>query len=419
VADGEENVVIIGNGSAGVECIKSQRKNGYKGKIHAMTDSEWPAYNPMLTTYFVADKIGFSQLFPYGSGKGYLSEYAVSLISGSPVVSLDAEQKVVMNGEGLRLKYDQCLIASGASPVLPTVPGIDSANVFVMRTVDDAIKLKTKMDCKPQKALVVGASMVGIKLVELFYKAGMEVCLADMAEHLFPLAAHPACAAIMEERLCRQGIRLRFRSCLDELVEYPGGLEARFADGSPSEKADLVCICVGVRANIGFINKSQVACKNGILVDERMQSSVPGLYAAGDAAQGKNRLTGVPQIIGLWANARYQGRTAGKNMAGGYDAIPGSIPQNITHFMGMDFVGIGDVMNYDATKSINDKNRHIQSFWRDGRLQGVNILDDIGSPGVLRSAMYKGLKRRDQLLQHFSNGQHLLIEEILKEVMGK
>ena len=120
-------------------------------------------------------------------------------------------------------------------------------------------------------------------------------------------------------------------------------IRAYFEGSTESEEADLLVMCIGVKANTGFIDRKQVAVDRGILVDGYMRTSMPGLYAAGDVAQGKNLLSGESEMIGLWNNARYQGRTAGRNMAGRNEFFPGNIPHNITHFMGMDFVGIGNV----------------------------------------------------------------------------
>ena len=98
---------------------------------------------------------------------------------------------------GFELEYHNCLIATGATPFLPQVEGIGSDRIYSMRTIEDAIRLKKAIAKKPEKALVIGASMVGIKLVELFYNSGVEVCLADLAQNIFPLTAHPECARVI------------------------------------------------------------------------------------------------------------------------------------------------------------------------------------------------------------------------------
>jgi NADPH-dependent 2,4-dienoyl-CoA reductase/sulfur reductase-like enzyme len=148
-----------------------------------------------------------------------------------------------------------------------------------------------------------------------------------------------------------------------------------------------------------------------------MRTSAPRLFAAGDVAQGENFLSGESQIIGLWNNARYQGRTAGRNMAGKNEFSQGNIPHNITHFMGMDFVSIGDVDNHDRMEKKHDGKRYIQLFWKDGFLAGANFLDCYTESGAIRSALIKGLRQNGPV----SSGvlpviQNALIRNVLSEV---
>jgi 3-phenylpropionate/trans-cinnamate dioxygenase ferredoxin reductase subunit len=286
-----------------------------------------------------------------------------------------------------------------------------------MRTVENAIHLKEVMERGPKKALVIGASMVGIKLVELFYEAGMNVCLADLAQHIFPTAAHLECARIIEERLKQKGIKLRLGSEIEIVKESPWGVKAFFKDSAESEEADLMVMCIGVKANTGFIERKQVAVDRGILVDGYMRTSAPGLFAAGDVAQGTNPLTGSTEIIGLWSNARYQGRTAGRNMAGKNEFFPGNIPHNMIHFMGMDFVGMGDVKDCDRMEKKFDGKRFIQLFWKNGFLTGANFLDSYIESGPIKYALMKGLRQKGHVLPGcLPILQEQLIKNILLEV---
>ena len=413
----EESVVIIGNGCAGAECIKALRETGYQGRIDLLTDNKWPVFNPMLSTYYVAGKIAFDRLFPYGTGQEFYLKYRVEASPESPVVSLDGEQRLVYINAGPELRYDQCLIATGAAPIMPPIEGIASDRVYTMRTVEDAIRLKDAMTRRPRKALVIGASMVGIKLVELFYQAGMEVCLADLARHIFPMAAHPECAQVIEERLTRKGIHLQFGAGIEKVEETARGVRAYFKDSTQSEEADLLVMCIGVRANTGFVDRKQVAVDRGILVDGHMRTNMPGLYAAGDVSQGENLLSGQPEIIGLWSNARSQGRTAGRNMAGGNEVFCGNIPHNMTHFMGMDFVGIGDVNNQDRMEKKYDGKKYIQLFWKEGLLTGANFVDSYTESGAVKHALMKGLRQKGPVRPgSLPMIQSQLIKQILSEV---
>jgi len=382
--------VIVGNGAAAIEAIKALRENGYRNEIHVISDSTYPAYNPMLTTYLVAGRIPLDNCFPFGRFDFY-RKYDVRIHLGQLVTALNAERQIVETKNGKTLSYSQCLIASGASPIIPPARGISSRNVHVLRTVEDAIQLREALARRPGKALVVGASMVGIKVVDLLHRAGVEVCLADMAEHVFPQMAHPDCAGIVEGLLLDRGVRLRMGAGIEAIEETDAGLRAYFRDRGEPEPADLAVICVGVRPNVEFLDRSQVEIDQGIVVNEKMETSAPGLYAAGDVAQGTNLLTGRKQVIGLWSNARYQGRTAGRNMAGVADHCPGSIPQNISRFLDIVFVGIGDMTLGTREERYREGERYRHLVWDGQRLVGVNLLNDFLDAGVVKHALVKGL----------------------------
>lgn len=396
---------IIGNGGAAAECIKALRDYGYMGEIHIFADNDHSIYNPMLSTYYVSNKIEFQNLFPYGSGNRFYGENQVTKHLNSPVIALDAEKRTVTNAAGYEMTFDQCLIATGASPVVPPIEGAASDKVFTMRSVDDASRLKAFLTRNLQKAIVVGASMVGIKLVETFFNLGMEICLVDMADHIFPMAAHPDCSKFIEERLRDKGIRLKFSSGLSRVEECDAGLTAYFDMEEQPESADLLLMCVGVRANTGFIDPLQIKMQQGVIVDDCLETNVKGIYAAGDVAQGTNLLTGQKEVIGLWANARYQGRTAGRNMAGANEMYPGNILHNITHFMGMDFVGMGNVKDYERTESKitnrDGKAGYVQLFWKNGELTGLNMVDQYLEAGALKYYLSK-FRKPPQALAHSS-----------------
>ena len=150
-------------------------------------------------------------------------------------------------------------------------------------------------------------------------------------------------------------------------------------------------MCIGVRPNVEFLDRSKVGIDKGVLVDESMRANVDGLYAAGDVAQGKNLQTGRHQLIGLWANARYQGRAAGRHMVNMPIPYPGSIPHNVTHFMDMTFVGIGDVTGADREAKFHDGDKYAQLFWKHGKLSGANLINCDSKAGMLKHMLIKDL----------------------------
>lgn len=420
MAAAKNRVAIAGNGAAAVECFKALRKNGFTGAIDVFAAGGLPVYNPMLTSYYAAGKIPYSMLFPYGDNFDIFEEYGVTLHKSTPVAKLRAGERVLVTEAGDAHPFDQCLIATGARAFVPPFPGADHPRVFTMRTVEDAVKLHGAMAQKPQRALVVGASMVGIKLVEMFEKAGVACCLADMAPYIFPLAAGEECARFIEQRLTARGVSLRFSAAIERVEDTGGGIRAWFKDSPVPEEADLLLMCIGTRTNTGLVDPAEIETAQGILVDERMQTSAPGIYAAGDVAQGVNLLTGEKQVIGLWASARNQGRAAGSNMAGRRREYRGEVLHNITHFMGMDFVGVGEVRNYDdSVKSVSDCH-YAQLFYKGGRLCGANFIDLFESCGVLKNMLVKSLSQTaggGEALQANVMQKHLF-ENLLAQTRG-
>ena len=380
--------VIIGNGAAAVEACRGMRAGGFTGPIDVFAAGRLPVYNPMLTTYYAAGKIDYPLLFPYGDSNDVFEKYQATLHADSPVTALSVKKREI-TANGRRFAFDKCLIASGASAVVPPLPGAASPRVFTMRTVEDAVDVKAALEKGVQRALVVGASMVGIKLVELFWKAGLRVDLADMADRIFPLAATPDCARRIERRLAEKGIGLKFSAVLERLEDADTGIRAYFAGEATPLEADLVLMAVGVRPNLEFVDRSEIELRQGVLVDARMESSAPGIYAAGDVAQGMNLQSGERQIIGLWASARNQGFTAGCNMAGLSREYAGEVLHNITRFMGMDFVGVGDVLGMDEYRVVDGDRGGSHILYKNGVVCGANFLDCSSEAGIFKNAFVK------------------------------
>ncbi len=379
-------VAIIGNGCAAAECIRALRQRDWQGQIRLFADNAEPVANPMLTTYYASGRIDYGMMFPYGDD--FYEKNRVEFHPDEPVLRLEAVGRRIHTALDV-YDFDCCLIASGASAVLPPLPGVDLPGVLTVRTVKDAQRLKEASGAR--RVLVVGASMVGIKVVEMFHRLGAHVVLADMAPYIFPLAASEACAHRIEERLRERGIDLRFSARLLRLEQaVQGGLLAFFEGGEEPVAADCVAMCAGVRPNLDFVSREEIDVARGVLVSEHMCTNVPGIYAAGDVAQGRNVLSGEKQIIGLLASARAQGRAAGAHMLGLRDRqYEGGLPHNITHFMGMDFVGVGDVLNAHRTECRERDGRFVQLFFRDEKLCGYNALDQYTNSGVIKNSLLR------------------------------
>lgn len=380
---------IIGFGTAGYHAAQAIRERDKAGEIVVYGDTGLAPYNPMLTTYYIFGKLPRSGLFPFGPLEGIADRLGLAF-RHERVVKVRARDLTVET-EGGAERFDKILIATGATAFAPPVKGLARSDAFLMRTVDDAQRLKDRLDWGDVKsAVVVGASMAGIKVVEVLEKYGVQVCLADLAPHIFPLAAYPEVSAAIERRVARRGIDLRFGATIDHMEVREGKNTAVMTDGAVVP-ADLVSLCIGTRAATQVV-QGEVEVDRGILIDERMETSVPGVYAAGDCAQGANLESGERQIIGLWANANRQGAAAGANMAGGEARFEGNILHNITHFMGMDFIGFGDNRIQGELLeqgSLDGDGLYVRAVIAGGKVAGANILDSCRISGILKNYMLR------------------------------
>ena len=390
-----EQYAIVGFGCAGYHCARSLRENGFTGGIHVYTDTGRAPENPMLTTYVTAGRLPEEAGRPFGS----LEEMARDLrltVHHRRVSLVSPAEKEVRSGSGDAAVYDKLLISTGARAFVPPMDGQDSPNAYTMRTMDDARRLRARLERGDVKsAVVVGASMVGIKVVELLRQRGVACTLSDMAPHIFPLAAFDSVAGEIERRLERAGVALAFGRGISGLRDRPGGgVSVLLSDGGAVD-CDLAVLCIGTRPNLELLPPDSLSRdRGGILVDETMAASVPGVYAAGDCASCANLQTGVPQAVGLWANAGRQGDVAGASMAGVRDVYEGNLVHNITHFMDMDFIGLGDkrLPGERRVYSRRDGGLWLEATTDGGKLLCVNILDCKEISGIIKGLLLKQLR---------------------------
>lgn len=394
-----ERFAIIGFGCAGYHCLEAIREAGCDAAIDIYSNTDMPPYNPMLTTYYTAGRLPFEGMFPFGTLEEIGKRYKADFITDTKVKALKAKERTIVTEQGKEEIYNKILVATGASAFVPgSFAGLKGA--FCMRTVEDAVRLHDALAVRDYKdAVVVGASMVGIKVAELLYNKGTHVTLADMAPHIFALAAYPKVSELIEERVKAMGIDIAFGQAItsaEEHIDPDGnvkGYTVHLGDGSSIE-TEMLILNIGTRAAVEILDPNEIAVDRGIVVDERMHTSVPGIFAAGDCCQGNNMQSGQTQIIGLWANAGVQGRVAGRNMAGLIDETDGNILHNITHFLDMDFIGLGDNRITGETYTYTNKSKgfYLQAVIKDKKPVGFNILDNHGISGILKAHLIKLLR---------------------------
>ncbi|SHJ33613.1 NAD(P)/FAD-dependent oxidoreductase [Parasporobacterium paucivorans] len=407
--------VVIGSGYAAAESIMSMRSSGFSGEIHLLSDTGWLGFNPMLTSYYLSGKVEFNELFPFGKSEDFAREYDVNMHMGSPVIELDTKKKSVTNANGEKIHYDKCLICSGAETIKPKIHCEVEDLVFTLRTVEEMQALEERLTRPVKNAVIAGASMVGVKMAEMLANRGSNVSFVDLAPHIFSLAAHENCSVEIEERLRNKQIDLYFNHAIEKIQKSSDGAVVQLSGYADLISTDLVIMCVGVRPRVGFLDRNEISVDRGILVDEYMRTSVSDVYAAGDVAQGRNMLTGENQIIGLLANARYQGRTAGRNMAGQLEKYPGNIPHNTTHFFDMEFMSAGDMHSGDRMTENKEGDKYAAFCFQGKRLCGMNLLNMPEVSGILKNYFVKVLETNEGIVPEKLQGSSLILNQAFSE----
>lgn len=383
---------IVGFGCAGYCAAKtlSEHCPGSQIDVYSKT-SDAPA-NPMLTTYYAAGKIPREQLFPFGSKEEILNRLPIHLIENTTVTRVHAVQRKVETEDGAIREYDDIVIATGSEPLVFPIPGCPEEDVYVMRTPADADAFLDRIHRGMDSALVIGASWVGIKMIEVLKVHGIKrMILADMAPRIFPTATLPQTAERIHDYLKEEGVDLLFGSGIQSMRREKDGIVSIFSDGT-EVKTDVVALCLGMRSCVQCLNREEIAIGRAVQVNARMQTSVPHIYAAGDCCEALELVTGQYMAVNLWANARMQGEVAALNIAGIPAEYQGNILHNIAHFLNMDFIGLGD--NRAKGEQISHSSPQgwqLDMVAENGKILCVNILDNRGLSGPLKAILLKRL----------------------------
>lgn len=389
-------IAIIGFGAAGYSGAKEARRLSPGAVIDIYSDTGSGPYNPMLTTYYVKEAIPYEALFPFGSLEEICAGLNLNYYGDKPVTGLIPEQKTLCFADGSSAQYDQILISTGASAVMPPIPGLNQPGVFKMRTVQDAVGLKERLDGGAVKSgLVIGASWVGIKVVEDLVERDIPCTLVDGADWMFYTAAFEETAGRVRRDLEARGVKVYCGQMLSRIERETDGRLTAVMQSGRRFTADTIAVCIGVRMNIDFLRESGVAVKRGVLTDRRMATNYEGIYGAGDCCEAYDTQTNTQRNIGLWYNAVEQGRVAGANMAGGHMEFGANVLVNLAHYLDYDFISIGDISSCGSTDEVyeyEDCRYYIRAVRSGKTIKCMNIINSADSSGVLKSIFIKSIE---------------------------
>lgn len=263
-----------------------------------------------------------------------------NLYNGETVVEVRTAERKVITAAGNKFTYDRLLVASGSSPKIPDIPGIQAKGVFGLRTLEHA---KGIMDytAPGKRAVVIGGGFVSLKAAYALLKAGMSVTAVISSGQILSQMLDKPAADLVANVLTTKGMVIKYHTDVKQVVTHGDTVSAVELTSGEQQPADLVIVGKGVTPNTGFLTDSGIRVDRGIVVDEYLQTTIPGVYAAGDVAQGYDIVSGEQRINAIWPNATEQGAIAGKNMTGARLAYSGSIGMNSADFFGLSTIAAG------------------------------------------------------------------------------
>lgn len=320
-------VVIVGAGLAGDKAAQTLRKEGFGGRIVLVGDEDVRPYDrPPLSKGFLTSSANFDRVAlhkePYYESRG------IELMTSTRATSLDVAGKCLELDSGQRLAWDQLLLATGAGPRRLDLPGSDLAGVCYLRDVHDSERIREALrgpdDPADVRLVVIGAGWIGTEVAASARQLGAQVALVDLVEVPLQRVLGPEVGAIYARLHAGHGVDLHMGVGVEALRGETSVREVLLTDGTVLP-ADLVVIGVGVIPRVGLARDAGLGVDNGIVVDEYLATSAPGVWAVGDAAAAYHPAYATYVRLEHWAGAMHQGPTAARNMLGArepYARIP-------------------------------------------------------------------------------------------------
>lgn len=399
---------IIGNSAAGLFAAEAIRRHDDNGQIDIISDETYPAYARCLTSYYLIGQMTDEQIFLRDGDHYSSNNFQLNL--GQKAVEVDPQRQEVRTDAGRVFSYDKLLIATGASPMMPDLPGIRNRGVFGLRTLADA-KGITAFTGQGKQAVVVGGGFVSLKAAYALMKTGMKVTCIISSGQILSQMLDRAAADILAALLVEHGLQIKYMTDVAEILGDEINGEAvtngvRLTTGEVIA-ADVVIVGKGVTPNTAFLMGTGVRTDRGIVVDDFLMTSVTDIYAAGDVVQATDLLSGEKRINAIWPNATEQGRVAGLNMVGIRTPYEGSIGMNSADFFGLSTIAAGvtrgDGEQFEViTVNVPSKNQYLRLVFREDTLAGYIIVGDTSRAGILTALVRERTplgKMKDELVQ--------------------
>ena len=377
--------IIIGAGPAGVVAAETLRKCDPDADIAIIGDEPEPPYSRMAIPYYLIDNVDETGTY-LRDPKQHFQAHNIEIVQ-QRVDKVDPKTKSVTLADGSTRSYDKLLIATGSRPISPPIPGLDLPQVHSCWTLEDARNI-IKLAQPGSNVVLIGAGFIGCIILEALVKRGVNLTVVETGNRMVPRMLDDKAGGLLETWCKNQGIDVHTSCSVESIAAGDGDqVDVSLSDGGKLSAA-LVITATGVKANLDLLEGTGIETDFGVLVNRRMQSSDPDIYAAGDVAQGVDFSTGNFEVQAIQPTATDHGRIAALNMAGQGDEHHGTLNMNVLDTVGLISCSFGLWMGVDGGESTElynpDEFQYINLQFDGNLLVGASTVGKTQHVGVLR-----------------------------------
>lgn len=326
-----KRIIIVGNGAAGIEAARTIRENNDRVEILVFSNESYPFYSRIHLSTFIGDdsKIESITIHP----ASWYEQHKITTVLNTPIKTIDPKQHKIFDQQGLSYSFDKLIIATGASSVIPPIPGINKKGVFVLRNLGQALQIR-EIRKDYSSAIIIGGGLLGIETAISLSKFIKKVTIVEISDRLMPQQLDQEGSMVLTRLLESRRITIRTSMKVEEITGTAQLQGIRLVTGEELP-AEIVIPAAGISPNVSLAAQAGIKVNRGIVINERMETDHQNIFAAGDVAEFQQT------IYGIWPAAVDQGVVAAANALGISYPYRGTMPLHILKVAGIEMTAIG------------------------------------------------------------------------------
>jgi nitrite reductase (NADH) large subunit len=371
--------LIIGNGIAALAAAKEIRKNDEEGSIIMVTNESSHTYYRIKLTEYISKDFEDDDLLV--SKKEWYDEKNVKVMLSKIVEKINVENQTVRLDDSEEIKYEKLLIATGSRPFIPPINGKFKEGIFALRSLKDLHYIKDYLkNC--ENVSVIGGGLLGLEAAWSLKQLGKDVSIIEFAPYLLPRQLDKDIANKLEQKLSNLGFKIYLDSQAEEIMGE-GKAKGIKLNGERTIKTDAILVSSGIRPNLDLVRDTEVKYDKGIIVNNKMETNIDNIYAAGDVVEVDG------MVLGLWTSGNEQGKIAGGNMTG--ENLEYNIPKLFTNLKigDIELFSVGVINDFDKVYEYKEEEKgiHNKIFVKEGKMVGAILFGDLKEMVKIKNAV--------------------------------